>query len=230
MVIIMEKSISDLKINGHGSSTGGKYNSVVINGNGSINGDMECIYLRINGQGNIKGNAKAESFKINGNSSIKGNLESEKVKVNGMAHIEGNLSVEDAETYGNINVGGDCNAEMFRVDGMFAVEGLLNAGELKLNLHGPSRAREIGGEKITVKRMGRFGLRGLKNFIWPHGHDKGLNADVIEGDDVYLENTQAKVVRGNNVELGPDCEIELVEYNETFKQDEKAEVGDYRQI
>ena len=230
MVIIMEKDKSDLKINGHGSSNGGKYNSVAINGNGSINGDLECVYLRVNGQGNIKGNAKAESVKINGNNSIKGNLRAEKIKVNGMAHIEGNLSVDEAETYGNIDIGGDCNAEMFRVDGMFAVEGLLNAGELRLNLHGPSRAREIGGEKITVKRMGRFGLGILKNFIWPHGHDEGLSADVIEGDDVYLENTCAKVVRGSNVELGPDCEIELVEYNESFKQDEKATVGDCRQV
>ena len=226
----MEKDKSDLKINGHGSSTGGKYNSVTINGNGSVSGDLDCVYLRINGQGNVKGNVKADSFKINGNSSIKGDLTAEKAKINGMTNIGGNFSVEEAETYGNINIGGDCNAEMFRVDGMFAVEGLLNAGELKLNLHGPSRAREIGGEKITVKRMGRFGLMGLKSFIWPHGHDKGLNADVIEGDDVYLENTHAKVVRGNNVELGPDCEIELVEYNESFKKDENAEVDDYRQI
>ncbi len=230
MVIIMEKSISNLKINGHGSSAGGKYDSVTINGNGSINGDLECVYLRVNGQGNVKGNVKADSFKINGNSSIKGDLTAEKVKINGMTHIDGNLSVEEVETYGNINIGGDCNAEVFRVDGMFAVEGLLNAGELKLNLHGPSRAREIGGEKITVKRTGRFGLRGLKNLILPHAHDKGLSADVIEGDDVYLENTWAKVVRGNNVELGPACEIELVEYNESFKQDEKAVVGTHRKI
>lgn len=230
MVIIMEKDKSDLKINGHGSSTGGKYKSVTINGNGSVSGDLDCVYLRVNGQGNVKGNVKSDSFKINGNSSIKGDLTAEKVKINGMTRIDGNLSVEDAETYGNINIGGNCNAEMFRVDGMFAVEGLLNAGELQLNLHGPSRAREIGGEKITVKRMGRFGLRGLKNFIWPHGYDKGLNTDVIEGDDVYLENTHAKVVRGNNIELGPDCEIELVEYNESFKQDENAVVGTHRRI
>ena len=226
----MEKDRSDLKINGHGSSNGGKYNSVAINGNGSINGDLECVYLRVNGQGSVKGNTKAESVKINGNNSIEGNLRAEKIKVNGMAHIDGNLSVEEAETYGNINIGGDCNAEMFRVDGMFAVEGLLNAGELRLNLHGPSRAREIGGEKITVKRMGRFGLGILKNFIWPHGHDKGLSADIIEGDDVYLENTMAKVVRGNNVELGPDCEVELVEYNDSFKQDELVTVCDCRQV
>lgn len=230
MVIIMEKSISDLKINGHGSSTGGKYNSVVINGNGSINGDLECVYLRINGQGNVKGNVKSESVKVNGSNSIKGNLRAEKVKVNGMAHIEGNLSVEEAETYGNINISGDCNAEIFRVDGMFAVEGLLNAGELKLNLHGPSRVREIGGENITVKKMGRFGLRGLKGFIRPFGHNKGLDADVIEGDNVYLENTQAKVVRGNKIELGPDCEIELVEYKDSFKQDKKADVGTHTKI
>jgi cytoskeletal protein CcmA (bactofilin family) len=64
----------------------------------------------------------------------------------------------------------------------------------------------------------------------PFGRNKELTADIIEGDDVYLENTQAKVVRGNNIELGPDCEIELVEYKDSFKQDEKADVGTHTKI
>lgn len=220
----MRKNIADLKINGHGSSTGGKYNSVVINGSGRIDGDLDCIYLKINGQCDVNGNVKADSVKINGNNSIKGNLRAEKVKINGTADIDGNLSVEKVETYGSIDVDGDCNAEIFKIDGTFAIEGLLNAGELELNLYGPSKAREIGGEKITVKRKGKYDLWGLKSLIMPFGHNKELTVETIEGDDIYLENTQAKVIRGNNIELGPGCEIELVEYKNSLKQDEKATV------
>jgi cytoskeletal protein CcmA (bactofilin family) len=42
------------------------------------------------------------------------------------------------------------------MEGAFKIRGLLNAGKLELKLHGPSEAREIGGEKITVKREGLF--------------------------------------------------------------------------
>jgi cytoskeletal protein CcmA (bactofilin family) len=223
----MKKSIGDLKINGSGSSAGGNYNSVIINGNGKIEGDLECIYLKINGQGNVNGNVKADSVKVNGNNSIEGNLRAEKVKINGTADINGNLSTEKAETYGSICVDGDCNAEFFKIDGTFEIEGLLNAGELELSLYGPSKAHEIGGEKITVKRKGKYDFLGLRYLI---GSNKELTAESIEGDEIYLENTQAKVVRGNNVELGPNCNIELVEYKNSFKQDESAEVATQRKI
>jgi len=60
--------------------------------------------------------------------------------------------------------------------------------------------------------------------IMPGGHNE-LKVDIIEGDDVYLENTIAKIVRGDNINLGPGCKIELVEYKNNFKQDKAAEVG-----
>lgn len=223
----MKKSVGDLKINGSGSSAGGEYNSIVVNGNGKIYGDLDGVYLNVNGQCTMEGNVKADSVKINGNSSIKGNLRAEKAKINGTADIYGNVSVDKAETYGSISVDGDCNAEVFKIEGTFEIEGLLNAGELELSLYGPSKAHEIGGEKITVKRKGKYDFLGLRYLI---GSNKRLTAESIEGDDIYLENTQAKVVRGNNIELGPGCEIELAEYKDSFKQDEKAEVGTHKQI
>ena len=226
MVIIMEKGISDLKINGHGSSAGGKYNSVIINGEGIINGDLDCIKLKINGRCDINGNVKAESVEVYGINSIKGNLEAEKAKIYGNANIEGNVSINNAETYGSISVDGDCNAEVFKIEGTFAIEGLLNAGELELRLYGASKAQEIGGENITVKRKGKSGFLGLKGMM----QGKELTVRTIEGDDIYLENTQARVVRGNNIEIGPGCEIELVEYKDDFKQDKKSEVRTHKNI
>jgi hypothetical protein len=59
---------------------------------------------------------------------------------------------------------------------------------------------------------------------------KELTVRIIEGDDIYLENTHAKVVRGNNIEIGPGCEIKLVEYKYSFKKDEMAEVGTHKNI
>jgi len=224
----MEKRIGDLKINGQSSAAGGKYNDVIINGEGRIEGDLDCINLKINGKCSMNGNVKADSVNVNGEASIKGDLEAGKAKIQGTADIDGNLFVDKAETYGIISVDGDCNAEIFKIGGTFAIEGLLNAGELELTLYGSSRAREIGGEKITVKRKGKYDLLGLKSMII--GRGKGLTVETIEGDDIYLEDTKAKVVRGNNIELGPGCEIELLEYKENFKQDEKAEIGTHKKI
>ena len=225
----MKKNISSLKINGHGSSAGGSYSSVVINGSGNIDGDLDCTSLKINGQCTIKGDLKAGSMNIHGNGFIKGKVEAKEAKIHGTADIDGNVSVDKAETYGSINIDGDCNAEVFKIEGTFTIEGLLNAGELELSLYGPSKADEIGGEKINVKKKGKYHFLGLKSLIMPGGN-KELTADIIEGDDIYLENTSAKVVRGNNIELGPGCEIELVEYNKSFKKDKKAKADANKQL
>jgi cytoskeletal protein CcmA (bactofilin family) len=224
----MEKRIGNLKINGQSSAAGGKYNAVIINGEGRIEGDLDCINLKINGKCSMNGNLKADSVNVNGEASIKGDLEARKAKIHGTADIDGNLSVDKAETYGIISVDGDCNAEIFKIGGTFTIEGLLNAGELEITLYGSSRASEIGGEKITVKRKGKYDLLGLKSMII--GRGKGFTVETIEGDDIYLEDTKAKVVRVNNIELGPGCEIELVEYKNEFKQDNNSSVGTDKKI
>lgn len=57
-----------------------------------------------------------------------------------------------------------------------------------------------------------------------------LSAESIEGDEIYLENTNARVVRGNNVTIGPGCEIELVEFKNDFRQLKGAKVNDSKKI
>lgn len=125
--------------------------------------------------------------------------------------------------------GGDCNAEIFNLEGGFTIDGMLNADILRINLYWPSKVNEIGGSEITVKRSGKISFLGIKNRIMPEGKNE-LTVDVIEGDDVYLENTIANVVRGNNVTIGSGCKIELVEYKNDFKMHEGAEVSADKEI
>jgi len=57
-----------------------------------------------------------------------------------------------------------------------------------------------------------------------------LATESVEGGDIYLEYTKAKVVRGNNVNIGPGCEIDLVEYRNDFQQVKEARVKDSNKI
>ena len=227
----MEKrSKSDLKIYGSGSSAGGKFNRVTIMGEGRINGDVDCINLKIYGEGEVNGNLKAEdTVDIKGQTEIKGDLKAKNIKIQGEIEVDGDLFVDEAKITGNIRADRDCNAEIFTLEGGFTIDGLLNADMLKINLYWPSKAREIGGSEITIKKDGKLSFLGLKNMIQPSGHNE-LTVDIIEGDDIYLENTAAKVVRGNNITIGSGCKIELVEYKESFKQDKGAEIGTHRKI
>lgn len=222
----------DLKINGEGTVDGNlkATNTVSILGEGRLGGNVDCIDFKVNGECEVDGNLKAEgNVTIRGETEVRGNLKAQKVKVQGELEVASDLFADEAKITGNINATGDCNAEIFTVEGGLTIDGLLNSDILKINLYWPCRVREIGGSEIIVKKSGKLSFLGLKNRVMPGGQNE-LTADIIEGDNIYLENTKAKIVRGNNVTIGSGCKIELVEYKENFKQDEGSEIGSNKKI
>ncbi len=78
------------------------------------------------------------------------------------------------------------------------------------------------GETIIVKR---------KSSIFSLFAGEGsLEAGIIEGDEIFLENTKANVVRGKRVTIGSGCEIERVEFQDEFRVDEKSIVKEHKKM
>jgi cytoskeletal protein CcmA (bactofilin family) len=227
----------DLKYLGKMTSPGGVYRRVNFEGEVTIDGDLDCLEIKVNGILNEKGNLKSNTGKINGYAIVDGNLESEDINVNGELRVDGNMSVdkissngklvvkwnissEKVDINGELKVKGNCEVESFYFKGAFSIEETLNSGNVNVRLYGPSEVNEIGGEKIHVQKGGEGPLMEIfaailnpLNFYKAH-----LKADTIEGDDIYLEHTTARVVRGNTVNIGDGCEIDLVEYKTNFKK------------
>jgi cytoskeletal protein CcmA (bactofilin family) len=125
--------------------------------------------------------------------------------------------------------GGNLNAEILNIEGGFTVDGMLNADTLKINLYWPSEVNEIGGSEIKITRNSKLSFLGIKNRIIAEGKNK-VTCNLIEGDNIYLENTIASIVRGNNVTIGPGCKIELVEYKNDLKMDDEVKVNTHMKI
>jgi cytoskeletal protein CcmA (bactofilin family) len=111
--------------------------------------------------------------------------------------------------------------------GVFTVEGLLNAGSVEMKTHSKCRIKEIGGEKIDIRRgTGSVVKRLIGAFYLPSDFFEGvLYVDTIEGDDIYVEHTSAKTIRGTNVVIGPGCHIDHVEYTNRFLKSDDSNVG-----
>jgi len=226
---------NNLIINGSGDYPGGHYEKISIRGEGKIVNNVECAAFHVYGTSEIVENATAGSVKILGEAEIKGNMEAEetlimgtmaiggnailkKIKIFGTLDVEGRLGGEEANIKGSISVNGDVEYEKFDSSGGFEIKGMLNADTIKVALRfGESRAEEIGGGKITIKRK--------RNSLLPLVGEEGtLTAKIIEGDEIYLENTKASTVRGNKVHIGSGCTIGLVEYKNDFTQDSNATI------
>ncbi|MDD3225066.1 MAG: polymer-forming cytoskeletal protein [Clostridium sp.] len=234
----MEEKLSDMKISGSGIISGGKYNEVKISGSGKIDGDIECNFFKVSGSSSASGNIKAkifgisgsikvdgnldtEDFKISGSSHVLGDVNAKNVKISGSSHIDGSLHAEDIKISGSTTVDADCEAENFTVRGGFRIGGLLNAGTIDAEIYGGCKVKDIGGENIKIKPgPGHFFMKMINLF----SNHEVLEADTIEGDEIYLENTNAKIVRGNNVTIGANCNIERVEYRNTVNIDKNSNI------
>jgi cytoskeletal protein CcmA (bactofilin family) len=244
----MEKiNTYDIKISGSGSAGGGKYNDVGISGSGKINGDVECVDFKTSGSSKVVGNLKAETIKVSGTARIEGDVEvgemkvsgsshvtgqvkSQSLKISGSTHIDGNLYGEEVSVSGSVHIGKNCEAESFKASGNFKIQGLLNAGEVNVKLGGYCSVKEIGGEHIDI-RVNAIDNTFFKKVIDKMFNSRGeLNTELIEGDEIFLENTNAKIVRGNHITIGEGCNIGLVEYSEGINISSTSIVKEQKKI
>ena len=152
-------------------------------------------------------------MKVSGSAHVTGNVKSQSIKINGSTHIEGNLYGEEITIAGSAHIEKNCQAECFKASGNFKIQGLLNAGEINIRIGGNCNVQEIGGEHIEI-RVSPIDNSFIKKVIDKMFNSKGeLTTALIEGDEIYLQNTNAKIVRGNNITIGEGCNIGLVEYS-----------------
>lgn len=230
----------DLQVAGILAVSGGAYRRVRISGEATVNGDMDCEAFRCYGTCTVEGNVNASQLTIYGTVRVRGNVQSQRLLVLGESEIDGKLTARIARISGTVNVDGDvsadevilrgllrahgdCEAETFFAKGAFCINGLLNSGTIDVRLYGDCQVKEIGGERVIVRR--RYWQR-----LFPSWLDAKLVAETIEGDEIFLEQTQAKVVRGNAVTIGPGCVIERVEYKEQFRQNRGAHVNESQRV
>lgn len=246
----MENQVKqEIHISGSGTASGGKYSEVHISGSGKITGDIECEefsssgssrvlgavkakYFKISGSGHVNGNIMADEINVSGSSTFEGDVTAvKKMKVSGSSKVEGSLHGGEIGISGSIHVDKDCEADVFKASGGFHIGGLLNAGIVTVSLGGNSNVKEIGGENIEVRVSPNSDSLLLRLIQLVSSITKGtLTTDVIEGDNIFLEHTKCKIVRGNNITIGKGCEIDLVEYKTDLKLEGDGKVKEQKKI
>lgn len=221
----------NLKISGTGNIKGNlsSENEIGISGVADIDGDVKTKKIKCSGASKIKGSVQCEEFIVSGTTSVEGDVNSKNLKVSGSTNIHGNVHGEEVEIKGALDIGGDCECESFKSNGGFKIGGLLNAGDIDIRIFYKCSVNEIGGERISIRKSEGFAEIGrfIKNIF---NIKEYLITQSIEGDDIYLENTVAKVVRGNNITIGPECEIDLIEYRNELKVEAGSRVNKQEKI
>ncbi|MCA1066236.1 polymer-forming cytoskeletal protein [Rossellomorea sp. AcN35-11] len=232
-----------VKISGSGKITGNlDCHELKISGSGTILGDVNAGLIKTSGSSTIEGDTKAETITTSGSSKYEGSVMTAEMNISGSSKVAGDLICKAFKVSGSCKVGGkiqggslkasgslradmDCEVETFSSSGSVHIEGLLNSDHIKIEINHESSIKEIGGESITVRHQGSTGIiKQVVNFFLQK--EDYLFSDLIEGDEVYLENTKAKLVRGKHVVIGDNCHINTVEYSGTMDVKADSRIGE----
>lgn len=241
----MDNKLHSMNINGAGTYPGGEFDNVSISGNGKIHGDIKCNTFDVSGNGKIIGTINTGEISISGNGKVEGNINAEsldvtgslkclksinsdKVKISGVTKIEEKLQSHTIDIKGVLKVLSDIEAEEVNMDGAITCDGFLNCENLKVNIQGISRISEIGASKVNIKYQRKI-FHSILNIFMPNKFNR-LTVENIEGDDITLENCDVKVIRGKNIKIGQNCNIDTIEYSENIEVDEKSNVVNINKI
>lgn len=243
----------DMKISGSGKIGSGEYDDVRISGSGRSEGLIRCKSLHASGSYHGDAVECTEEFKVSGSTKLSGSLTAGKIGISGSFKCEDNITVKQTVSVsgafcceGNIKcgellssgatkIGGDIETERAVIKGNLYCGGLVNAEILEINIGKGVVVQEvgsIGGSRITVKKYGGTEKKGFIERLFGRKRERGILRvrDTIEGDEIYLENTIAKVVIGKKITIGDGCKIERLQYTETVAVSSEAQVDSCEKI
>ena len=187
----------DGKIDGVGTFQGGIYKTLKIDGVCTINGDIEAESIKVNGVCTCIGNIIAESFDCDGVLTVEGNLRAGEIEIDGVVTVNGKKIEADRI---------DC-------DGVLSTEGEISADFIKAD--GRLNAEEIVGDHIIIKSYWSNGAKGLLLLLGEKMREKWNSKistiGLIEGTTVELRGVRARSVNGQNVNIGKNCDIGIVD-------------------
>ncbi|SPF41737.1 Integral membrane protein CcmA involved in cell shape determination [Candidatus Desulfosporosinus infrequens] len=188
----------------------GSYGQVKIMGNAWAREDIEAEKIKVLGSAEFRG-LKAGEMKVKGSARFTGMLIVNTLEVAGSVDTSAIVRAQDIKIFGSLTAKEEVSTERFLAKGILELTSL-NANDVTIELAETCHVGEIGAENVKVRPLSKFRL-GFFGF----NHNKNLRADTIEADYIELSNTAARIVKGNKVIIGPDCEIETVEYKDSLE-------------
>ncbi len=213
-----------------------------------VSGDVRAERIKTAGSCTIEGDVHADEVKIAGTQSVEGSLKSKEITSAGSLKVSEDVEAEKFLSRGGFEIGGLLSAEEIKIE--LGSGTVTEIGGTRIEVR--RRGRAFWGWRLSPKRergvrvmvledifeeIGRIGEEvtravgeGLEHaFGWSYSPGY-LEADTIEGDEIFLENTKARVVRGKKIQIGEGCEIESVEYSDSLEIAPGAQVKEQKRV
>ncbi|KOF57692.1 hypothetical protein AGR56_15590 [Clostridium sp. DMHC 10] len=204
---------------------------LLTSGSFSETGNIDTEIFKSSGSSKIDGNLKGDEVTISGSGSVYGDIKVSKLNISGGFKTDGKISGGEIKLSGGVKIEKDCECDKFFSKGSFNIGGTLNADEINITIYDYCSAEEIVGQNIDIRYSSDISssiFHIIKDML--SSSSNSLTAQTIEGDNIYLEHTTAKIVRGNKITIGDNCNIDKIEYKDDLDLTGNSKIGSKTQI
>jgi|GEM_PF-3597001 len=213
--------MSCLQLNGIGKGHGGIYKSIDINGVYQLDEQVQCESFKAQGIIRADEILVKDSFDLDGicKSQL---LKAKRVNFTGIFKNSHTLNCEKLVGSGCLVAKGVIKAKDIQLTGKVKVQGSMESDSLQLNLTDKSFFTELSAENVKIRKEVNHQVR---LSLTPRRKDCPLiKGELVEGEDVYLDYCKINYVYGDRIEIGPHCDIEEVEFQESLNIHPTAKV------
>ena len=232
----MEKLSKGLEVKAYEIAEGGSYSDVVISGIGKIKGNIETRVVEVNGVGEITGTIKSDSLMVAGSFTADKEVELDgSLNIKGSASFAKTLVCEEITVAGTLTVKGDVKFTTTNISGSFSSKGILTgdkfevagcvdmSGDLRVNDINISFSEKSGANDIIADDVRIETIEGKKG-LFSKLKKTMFKCNEIRAKQVFVENTDCKLIVADEVIIGENCKVEKVEYLEKFEFAKSSEV------
>ncbi len=200
-------------------------NSFEASGSVRGQGSLETRRFRVSGSTVMQGPVELSEGRASGSVRIDGSVRVlSQLVLSGATRISGAVAGERVRGSGGLFIGQEVALEEMSWSGSVQCSGLISAEAIELTLQGASEVGELAGAKIRVM-LGKVG-NWTRWVPFTGSQAARLMVSEVSGDDILLEGTHAKTVRGDRVVIGAQCRIDRVEYRDSLEVHPDALVGE----
>lgn len=188
--------------------------------------------LKVDGMMKIPSNYEGKNVNVNGMLKVGGDLNTTLLDGDGIVKIKGNISAKSIEMDGVLKVGSKITTDKLEIDGALKAESIEGEeiyvdGKIEIN-------QSINCEKLDITIDSKSSIDSIEcasvNVKFKKLINKYLTIDSISADDINISNVKCKSVFGDKVVIGPNCDIQSVEYKTSLEIHESSNVGNKQKI
>lgn len=189
-----------------------------VRGSLIIKEDVHAVTVDVIGHLNTSMNVTTSKLKVSGDCKIAGKCEAGQVNNLGSLRVQ-HIKADKIMSSGYMSVAQEAVAGTFCADGAVKIKRLTADADIEIRLGNRSTIEVIRSRgDITVKPSSK-----LMNAVM-HPFRK-LTCESIEGVNITLYRTSAKLVCGEDVVVGPGCSIGEIRYCKSLTVHPKSQVG-----